>query len=327
MKKKNKESVETSFCKPRQGGFFGVLLVIIGIVFLLKSFGLFTVVSLSWVATLWPLGLIFAGVAFLFKQRLVGYGFLILTVGFCILYLTSSVNTDEQRVFDQEIALDSDITHAHVKLDYDAGDINIAPGSSDVLFFNTVSTSGLSNPEMKYSSDGDVANLYVSRNSPQNYWKPYQEDWDVSLSPNVIYNLEANFGAANMNMDLRSLMVDSLNIECGATDVSLIFASYPTTVFLKTGASDVSMEFPSDMNVVISVDGGAMSTDFDGFEKRNGKWYNDRFDDTSPNIISINIDAGASSISGDFYAVVAQVPEKSVPAIELEIIRNDTNNS
>jgi len=150
-----------------------------------------------------------------------------------------------------------------------------------------------------------------------------------------VYDLDIDFGAAELDVDLRGLLVRSLDIDTGASDSHIIFGSYPTSVEINTGASSVEFEFPSNMHVIFDYDGGASSIDLDGFYKEDSIWYSDGFDNSSLDVISINIDAGASSIDGSFYEVASKIVDEEVETqeavsdvvIQMEIINGTEENT
>lgn len=318
--------VREKCCSRKNGGFFGILLIVIGIVYLFKSFGLFDSFSLAWFGVIWPIGLIIAGVAFLSKQRLVGHFFLILTIVLGIMYISADTDIGEQRSFNQIIDLKDDVGMVSMELNFGAGDVSVKAGSPNSIYYNEIISSDLEEPSLEYEVSGNTANIEISRNTPSYFWKGGHENWDITLSPLVEYDFDLNFGAADMDMDLQSLRVNSLNIESGATDIFVKFGSYPTNVNVETGASSVEFEFPTDMNVMVIFDGGASSVDLDHFDKINGVYYSPEFDSESSDLITVNIEAGASSIDGHLYTV-DKVVEDNKPAIQLEIVRSDNSSN
>ena len=71
-------------------------------------------------------------------------------------------------------------------------------------------------------------------------------------------------------------------------------------VTLDTGASAIDLKFPSSIGVVIEIDGGAISTNMDGFTKDGDKYYSSSYSEELDSI-DIQIDAGATSIEAGFY--------------------------
>ena len=92
----------------------------------------------------------------------------------------------------------------------------------------------------------------------------------------------------------------NLDLDTGATSTEIIFGSYPTKVDIDTGASSLNFKFPMDIGIEIEIDGGAVSTHLKGFTKKDDKYFSENYDKTKENI-EIEINAGATSIDGEFY--------------------------
>ena len=121
----------------------------------------------------------------------------------------------------------------------------------------------------------------------------------MTLSPDVTYTLDLDYGATDLNLDLTNLKVDSIDIDSGASSADIKFGEYPTKVTIDTGASSLDFKFPKDIGVKVHVEGGAISTDLDDFTKED-KDYLYNYDEGKNNI-EIIINAGASSIKGELY--------------------------
>lgn len=127
-----------------------------------------------------------------------------------------------------------------------------------------------------------------------------KDTWDVELSPETNFDMNLDYGAAEMNLDLENIKVNRLEIDSGAATTNLKFGSYPTRATMKTGASTVNMKFPKDIGVMVEVEGGAVSSNFNDFIKKDKTYYSENYDEREDNI-EVSINAGASSIKGEFY--------------------------
>jgi len=204
--------------------------------------------------------------------------------------------SNEIRDVEQNIASESGVGSLDVEIDFGAGDLDIMSGSNDYFLNSILRTTDTQNPSLSYEDD----KITMSRDSEEFYFGKQTFEWDVELSPDIEYDLELNYGAAKANVDLKGLKVNSLDISSGATETEIIFSDYPTSVDIGTGASSYNLKFPSGVGVVIDIDGGAVGIDLDDFIEKNEKYYSEDYTEDGDNIV-INIEAGASSIDGDFY--------------------------
>jgi uncharacterized membrane protein len=275
--------------------FVGVLLIVIGAVFFLKMIGVLNFSIWSGFRYYWPVGLILVGVALILRMKWLALLFLFLTILFWVLYLGSS--SEEYRTVTKYVPAD-DITTADLKVSYGAGDLSITDGSSENLIKHTAKTADLNDPEINVKKTGDNAEINIERKSASLRFWNVKDEWELEISPDVIVNLDLNYGAADAKINLENLKVDNLAIDTGATSTEITFGSYPIKADIHTGASSISLKFPEDAGVMIEVDGGAISTKLDGFTKEDGKYFSENYE---PGDIEVKIDAGASSIEGSFY--------------------------
>jgi hypothetical protein len=282
--------------------FTGIVLIIIGIILVLKTTGVITIPIWEQFGTFWPIGLILAGVAFMLRAKALGVVFIALTLILGGLFVVEQFENGETRELVQEIAYDSEVEYLELVLDFGAGDVSIVSGNNDYLVKNMVNTSDVEDPSFEYTKDGNIAKLSISREGSFPQFARIKNEWDITVSSAPVISLDLDYGATSMEVDLKELKTEKIDIDSGATSTKIIFGSYATTVNIDAGASDLNFEFPSDVGVMIDLDGGAVSADLDGFKKTDGTYYSDGYDDKELKIY-IDIDAGATSIKGKFYEV------------------------
>lgn len=285
--------------------FFGVLLISLGIIFGLHSLGLFNLSIWSYFSTFWPIGLIIAGIAFLFRVRWLGWTVIIITAVLGIFYLTSSVESGELRTVEQSIESQEGVDIVELSLEYGAGDLSILSSGEDNssnIVVNRIKTYDTFDPNFSYKTKNNILDVEIDRR-PINgirFWEFHDDEWNIELSPDYVYVLDFGFGASDMEVDLSGLRVDELSLEYGASDLSVKFGDYPTKAEFDFGASDLSLSFPKGSSVRIEFDGGITSTNFKDFSnKGDGVYESPEFDESE--YIDVKIDAGASDIESSFY--------------------------
>ncbi|MFC2134872.1 LiaI-LiaF-like domain-containing protein [Bacteroidota bacterium] len=280
--------------------FTGIILILIGIIILLKTTGVINIAIWEGFSTYWPVGLILAGIAFMLKARALGIVFIALTIIFGGVFVADQFVSGETRMIVQEVPFDENITHLELDLDFGAGEVFIAAGSDDYLVKNIVNTSDIENPVLKFKKTGSDAKVSISRDGSFPAFGNVENQWDVRVSPTPTISMDLDYGASEMKIDLRGLKTDELDIDSGATSTKVIFGLYSTAVEINTGASELNLKFPEEAGVKIEIDGGAIGTDLPKFKKLGSTYYSDDYDEKEVQI-KINIDAGATSISGKFY--------------------------
>ncbi|MFC1741689.1 toast rack family protein [Nanoarchaeota archaeon] len=287
--------------------FFGGLFIIIGLVILLKTTGVLDLSLGGGFSTYWPIGLILVGIALLLKARWVAFSLLFLTLLFgALLLMDGNANhfgTDNDiRETVQEVTLDDDVQSVKLDLNYGAGEISIGKGNSSLLIRNQVETTDVDDPKITNTKEGTVAEVGISRSSSIPGFNPWQKSvWDMELSDSVSYDLDLDYGAAEVLLDLTGLEVDTIDMDFGASETEIVFADYPTKVDIDAGAASIEMKFPEGASVRFDINGGAVSKDLDGFVKKGRTIYESPGYNPDEPTIEIEINAGASSITGEFY--------------------------
>jgi hypothetical protein len=125
------------------------------------------------------------------------------------------------------------------------------------------------------------------------------EVWQLRVNNSVPLNLRVQGGAADADLDLRSLLVRDLSIDMGASSVRVHLPENAgeTTARIKAGAADVRIDVPEGVAARISSQGGLSSINVDErrFPRVGDDYISPDFD-TAQNRVQMSIDAGAASI-------------------------------
>lgn len=279
--------------------FTGVLFILIGIVFLLKQLGLISFSIFQGAEIYWPIGIIFTGLALMFRKGGLAFIFIILTFGFFIVSSNVIFEVKEQRFVSDSIPLDN-VSALDVNIDFGGGDLIITGGSADLLDYELL-TADINNPKVSVNKIFNKKSVSFERDTDGfQFWHRIDDEWNFKLNSDVQLNIDLDYGATDSHLDLSKLKVNTLDIDSGATSTKIIFADYPTKVDVDTGAASIELRFKKNTGVVIDIDGGALSKDLDGFRKENGKYYSANYVENARNI-EIKINAGATSIDAEFY--------------------------
>jgi hypothetical protein len=291
-------------CRRNTGSWIGgIILIAFGVIFLLKTLGVIQISIWEGFKTFWPIGLILMGIALIMRMRWLAFTFFVITVIAGGLYAADRISFGENMVtreMIQNIPLEKEVKDADIRISYGAGEFEIGPGDSTDLVKNIVRTADLQNPVLEYKKTGTEADVTIKRAAGAAFWNGKKDSWNVLLSPDVIYSVNLDYGASNAKVDMNGLRIKNLEINNGASDTEIIFGNYPTKANIQTGASSVSIKFPKDAGVIVRIDSGLVTKNFDGLKKRGESYISDSYDPDKQNI-EVSIDAGASDISTKFY--------------------------
>jgi hypothetical protein len=286
--------------KQRSRPILGIILVIIGSLFLLQMLGIISFSVWSLFTKYWPVLLIFWGLSIIFRRWSLVLGLILVMLIVIGLAFYSANQLNSERTIVQKTDIDPAASSVNLAVHYGAGDLKMSSTSSGQII-NNIKTTELSDPKVTKSLDNNIESILIEKNEAE--FGPggiNQDSWDIMLPKKIPYSISLNYGAANADIDLSGLMVDTININSGAASTDIIFAAYPTKATIDTGASSVNLKFPKNIGVIIKFSGGLASSDFRGFVKNGDTYYSSNYDSAKDNI-EVEIHAGASSVTGEFY--------------------------
>lgn len=135
---------------------------------------------------------------------------------------------------------------------------------------------------------------------------------NVLLNPKALWNIDIDAGATSMNADLSALRIASLNLEVGASSVSLRLGTMQDSSFyhIEGGAAKLLIEIPEAAGCRITQESGLSKQNFSNFIKKANNIFESPNYATSKKKIILDIQTGMSSITVQMYKQKA--PEKQV---------------
>lgn len=291
--------------------FRGLFLILLGLVFFANMYGF-----LPWnfwinVVDLWPMLLIFAGVALFFNKRIpfsaVMVIFLLALVGYSFVQGSPSFDNrmplvkGTEQILALDSPLDSDVKKADLTLNIGGVAMNVSgvsgasnPGQLTNGTYEWKSRVNLDQPEFRYKKSGDTAKIVLNSEK-----RPSSNNrLELNLSDQVQYdNVELNAGAISGTMDFSRLQIDELNLNTGASDIELRFGDTggKTKVDLNTGATKLNLLVPESVGLKINISGIASDTNFtgDGLILNSKDWISPNYEEAKTKIeLDISMAAG-----------------------------------
>lgn len=241
-----------------------------------------------------PFIVLAAVIAFILRKKLLAVIFITIILIMGGLYIAERTSAGEQRDMVYQVAASSGIESMKLSLAYGAGKLRISPGSNQYYIVNTIKTADSKDPEMNVEKTDSTAIIGIKRHGSLAI-KQREESWDIALSPDILVDMSVDYGAADANIDLRTLKIENLSMHLGATNTELIFGTFPTKVTIEAGASTINMRFPKGYGAKVTVDGGLVENKFPGFVEEDNTYTNGN------ETIEVKIKAGAATLSGELY--------------------------
>lgn len=184
-------------------------------------------------------------------------------------------------------------------LDIGAGTLKVQGGARELMEGYFVYNIERWKPEIRYSVAGTRGTLKVKQGecSAMTIGKK-RNKWNISVSNDVPLDIKVDFGAGSGNLDLRGLMLNSLDIDMGVGELKVDISGeqkQSLDVSVDGGVGSATIYLPVDVGVRVEVDGGIGSVNTRGMIKKKGVYVNDAYGKTEVTI-DVDIDAGIGSI-------------------------------
>ncbi len=299
--------------------FWGVILLVLGVVLALKNFG---VIHFSWRALLqlWPVLLILWGISVLPARAslkvLLALGVAALSIALVYYKSPEYENrpfwqwnndkewNDENWTPEEQVLTepwDSAVSHASFKLDAGAGKFTLADTTRSMIYFHK--SGNLGPYTLESYDDEEGRKLHINMEGDNINLGEVKNEVRIKLNSEPEWDMEINAGAAEMDMDLTPFKVRNFKLGSGAASVQLkLGASLDTThVNIEMGAASVKILVPKEVGCQVKSESLLSSRKIDGFDKiKSGLYQTPGFDKANRKII-IDIKAAASDFKVERY--------------------------
>ena len=288
---------------------FGLFILTIGIAWLATSLG-WQPSCWSDILPYWPVVLILWGVAIMVRQPVARGIALAAAAIFAAIWFVSWFDpvTPDGASSEQTLAVpaDSTVTTGELKFDSGAGEftINSAVTGSELTAVDSQATRG------QYRLDqtvvGSKLDARVWYDAPRGMMmgmRGWHNEVAVSLNPQIVWQLEANVGAADFTLDAEELSLDRAVISAGAANISLRLGdqSKESKITVKAGASDINIAVPTGLGVRVELATGLTGHDLADLKETGENVWESTDYDTAEKKIDLRLEAGVSDIQLERY--------------------------
>jgi hypothetical protein len=297
--------------------FWGLLLVLIGIMFILKNTG---VLFFNWhtIWHLWPVILILWGISLIPVKDWIKLVLSFLTVIVTFFAIQQYAPKDNQkwdfewndhndrdnkdekdsRTYNNVMSEDFDslTKYAELKLNIGVGDFEISDSTDKLIEVKHDNDNANYSMTAKAEDSLTVVDLTLDKGEFND--GNMKNSVKMKLNPNPIWDLDLNVGAAEVDFDLSGFKTRNLKIQGGASDIDIkLGAALPLTELkLEAGAASITIRIPESAGCEIVSNTFLSSKDFKGFTKTGKQNYQTPNFATSKNVIKINLQAGVARV-------------------------------
>lgn len=280
---------------------FGIILVLVGCLFIINTLGIFDIGIIGLASDYWPLFLILAGISLIFKKKnLAGLFLVIMFVTLIVgVFDGFSINEPNYRLEKQEFIMNDSIKNLEMNIEFGLGMIDIKKNDKNKTITVIANHTG-DMPDSRYEEKADLAVLKLEREENQPDFVFAEEKWEILIDQETTKSLELDYGISDVKLDLRDLNIKNLKISCGVSDNTIIFDDNNIEVRFEGGITDTDFFFPENLGVRIDTDTGLSDFDMEGFKKSGTVYISNNYDDAE-NKAHIRIEAGLSGFVSKFY--------------------------
>jgi hypothetical protein len=282
--------------------YLGVILIFIGLTYLAKTIGLINVSFNFNLWQLWPILIIFIGLSLLSRgwlSLIVGSFTTLAVLGLINFTLLGSLNSSpktETISFNKEAEAQS----AVLDLEIGAGELTInSEKQTNALVKGNFESSGTKFTAKSEFQD-KIQSLKISTKGSSN-WPFFNRNYnklDLRINPETPFKFNIDSGAAELDLDFREIMAESINVETGASKLELKLGDKlkESHLNLNAGASSVNITLPKSVGVKLNLESGLSSHNLEGFKRLGPSTYESDNYEGFEKKITLNLILGVSSL-------------------------------
>lgn len=297
--------------------FWGVLLVLIGILFILKNTG---VLFFTWHSMwqLWPVILILWGISLIPVKDWIKLVLSLVTVVITFFAIQhygpkdrhnwnfewndrndhDTNNEDRVTTYNNVMSenYDSLTKFAELKLNIGVGNFTIKDTTNKLI--EVKHDNDNANYSMTARVEDSLTKIELSLEKGEFNEGKVRNNVNLKLNPNPVWDLDLNVGAAEVDFDLSGFKTRNLKIQGGASDIDLkVGAALPLSdVKIEAGAASIIVRVPENAGCEIISNTFMASKDFKGFTKIGKQKYQTPNFEASANKIMIDLQAGVARV-------------------------------
>ncbi len=254
--------------------FWGVILIVLGLLFLLQTTGMISNVF-GW---FWPVFLMLLGGWILAGRML-----------------------PQWRGSSSEEAFSIDLQGAaQLALDFDhgAGSVQVGGGAPAGVAISGTQATGM---DMKSHLSGDRLEVKIEVGpSFIPFLGPDSGVWRFQVNQDVPLSLDVDAGASSLDFDLTDLKVTRMKVDMGASTLKMKLPANAgnTVVDIDSGAATLDLSVPQGVGVQLRLKQGASTVDVDQsrFPMQDSNFYQSSDYAAAANKVEISLDGGANTV-------------------------------
>lgn len=290
----------------------GVLLICLGLLFLLNTFGYLNWNTWRILFRFWPLILIVGGLNILLRNTRIWWlvPILVILIFISLIMLSNQdllpghfhrfrSDKNYSGSYKSSRSLKEGLKRLRVEVDCKTGKLKFEKVKNKNKLYDINLNYTDIKPEISYNiKDSSLGYLHLKQEAGFSFNKIYGNDWDVFLTGEFPLEIEIDAGTGEMDLDLSKLSVKNLEIDSGVSDLKLQLNNYDTNVEIDSGASDIKIYIPEEAGLRINTSSVINDNNFEeaGLIKLYEDVYQSKNFGQVEHHIKMNISTSASNI-------------------------------
>ncbi len=300
--------------------FWGSFFIFAGLIFLLSNLDIFDP-DMRGVWRFWPVLLILMGISFLdlpkaLKAFLSSFSGIVAAIVLFSLFSYPRQWFDDECNYDLNFNCNSSNDYEYESLNIDsvslllpegttstklyfagsAGEFEFSGGTEDWIYveapksiynLESLLNVGVAEHELHFDYDkhGKIKHLSNSRFA------------NILLNESIIWKFDIDVGACELDMDLRKLKTESVDIDAGAADIRLRIGQLQDSCIVNvgTGVANTVIDVPKNVVCEIDCDVELSGKDFNGFSGTGDGYYRSTDYEKFKKVVKIRLDGGVSN--------------------------------
>ena len=216
----------------------------------------------------------------------------------------------------------------NVKINFGAGDLNLAGGSEKLMEANFIYNVARLKPEVEYK-DGT---LTVSQPEVNGFPSVlgiggFHNEWVLGLSDKVPMDLSVDMGAGSSDLELAGLSLTGLNVTLGAGTYTVDLTgdwAHNLDVTINAGAAFLEVRLPKDVGTRVKVESGPHTIETTGLSKDGDVYTNTAYGvagvtmqvDVEAGIGTINLDVEQAAATPNYSSITGKLSQQIQAAVE-----------
>ncbi len=302
-KKENKIEIKNKSSRIGLGRIFaGIIILLIGLIYLVKNFEIFSGFDLS-VFQLLSVIIIFIGLSLLSVRRWLLTMISFVVIGFIFLfiffYIYNNFSADRE-IIDYPFFIEEfqEIDSAIVVMKYGIGNLSITSNEKSSISGNLKTNFTKLETSSRFEGSNTQRVTINTLDSNFLYFGDLINTINVSFPEDLPMDIYIDSDSAQMDLDLTSVTIKGLDIDTNTSDINLAMYKILDNAKIKidAGVSFVNIVLPKNIGAELSLSGGLALKDVSGFVPIDSGYYLSEGYEDKDIQIELDLDLGPADL-------------------------------